>query len=249
MLGAHAHAGPVVQQAAGLREADQGGGRAAHARHARGQVGARHAQRPVAQEEAVAAAGAVVVGALQGQPAQDRLDGLGAAPGVACRLPAGARQGGAGVIAAVGVEALFHGPRRQFQRELAEAGLQRLEVDGVRRAGSYEAGELGFDGGGELLRADFFFASARMLVPVWRKRAGLGRWRRRRSAGSGKCACPRGCGRAGSRGRGRDLLPGGNGRWRCCTSCSGGRGSRGAGHNCWRSDYSGRIPRFFLELR
>ena len=113
----------------------------------------------------------MVVGALQGQAAQDRLEGLGATPGVARRLPARARPGRAGVIAAVGVEALFDGPRRQFQRALAQAGLECLEVDRVRRAGSYEAGEFGFDGGGERLCAGFFFASARVSLPVWRKRA------------------------------------------------------------------------------
>ena len=171
VLGAHAHSGQVVQQSAGLRETDQGGGRAAHAGHARGQVGARHAQRAVAREEALPAGGAVVVGALQGQAAQDRLEGLGAAPGVARRLPARARPGRAGVIAAVGVEAEFDGARRQFQRALPQAGLQGLEVDRVRGAGSYETGELGFDGGGEGLCAGFFLASARVSVPVWRKRA------------------------------------------------------------------------------
>ena len=88
-LGAHAHAGQLVEQAAGLREADEGGGRAGQAGHARGQIGARHAQRPVAWEEALAAGGAVGVGALEGQPAQDGLEGLGAPSGVARRLAAG----------------------------------------------------------------------------------------------------------------------------------------------------------------
>ena len=60
------------------------------------------------------------------------------------------------LVAAVGVEALLHGLRRHFQRALAVADLQRLEVDRVGVAGSYEAGEFGFDGGGELLRAGFF---------------------------------------------------------------------------------------------
>ena len=68
------------------------------------------------------------------------------------------------MIAAVGVEAPCHGSRCQFQRPLAQAGLQRLEIDGVRRAGSYEAGEFGFDGEGELLRARFFLASFRVSV-------------------------------------------------------------------------------------
>ena len=88
-LGAHAHAGQLVEQAAGLREADEGGGRAGQAGHARGPIGARHAQRPVAWEEALAAGGAVGVGALEGQPAQDGLAGLGAPSGVARRLAAG----------------------------------------------------------------------------------------------------------------------------------------------------------------
>ncbi len=88
VLGAHPHAGQVVEQAAGLGEADQRGGRAGHAGHARGQVGARHAQRPVAREEALAAGGAVVVGALEGQRAQNGLEGLGATASVASGLPA-----------------------------------------------------------------------------------------------------------------------------------------------------------------
>ncbi len=166
MLGAHAHAGQLVEQAAGLREADEGGGRAGHAGHARGQIGARHAQRPVAGEAALAAGGAVVVGALEGQPAQDGLDGLGSPSGVARGLAAGTGQGGADVVAAVGVEAPFHGSRCQFQRPLAQAGLQRLEIDGVRRAGSYEAGDFGFDGAGEHLRARFFLAARRVSVPA-----------------------------------------------------------------------------------
>ena len=157
MLGANAHASQVVQQAAGLLEADEGCRRARHARHARGQVGVRHAQGAVAREEALAASATVIVGALQSELAHAGHEGLAAAPGVARRLAAGARQEGAGAVAAVGVEALLHSVRRHFQRALAEAGLQRLEVDRVGVAGSYEAGEFGFDGGGELLRAGFFF--------------------------------------------------------------------------------------------
>ena len=114
---------------------------------------------------------AVVVGALQGQRAQDGLEGLGATAGVVGRLPAGAGLGRAAMIAEVVVEAPFDRPCGQFQRPLAQARLQRLEVDGVGRAGSYEAGDLGFDGGGELLRAGFFFASLRVSVPACCKRA------------------------------------------------------------------------------
>ena len=67
MFGTHAHAGQVVEQAASLGEADQRGGRAGHAGDARGQVAAGHAQGAIAREEAVAAVGAVIVGADKGQ--------------------------------------------------------------------------------------------------------------------------------------------------------------------------------------
>ncbi len=60
------------------------------------------------------------------------------------------------MIAEVVVEASFHRPRRQCDGVLSQTGLQGLEVDGVDSPGSYEAGDLGFDGGGELLRAGFF---------------------------------------------------------------------------------------------
>jgi len=64
------------------------------------------------------------------------------------------------MVAAVVVEAPFDGPRCQFQRTLAQPGLQGLEIGRASRAGSYEAGEFGFDGGDELLCAEFFLASA-----------------------------------------------------------------------------------------
>ena len=57
---------------------------------------------PVAGEEAVAAGGAVVIGALDGQRAHDACEGLGAVPGVASQLPAGMRQGLVGVVATIG---------------------------------------------------------------------------------------------------------------------------------------------------
>ena len=119
-------------------------------------IGVRHAQGAVAREEALAASGTVIVGSFQSELAHAGHEGLGAAPGVARWLAAGAWQEGAGAVASVGVEALLDGLCRHFQRALAEAGLQRLEVDRVGAAGSYETGEFGFDGGGELLRAGFF---------------------------------------------------------------------------------------------
>ena len=63
----------------------------------------------------------------------------------------------AAVIAAVLVQAAFDGPGGQFQSAGPETGLERLEIDRVGGPGSYEAGELVFDGGDELLRAGFFF--------------------------------------------------------------------------------------------
>ncbi len=62
----------------------------------------------------------------------------------------------AAVIAAVLVEAAFDGPGGQFQSAGPETGLERLEIDRVGGPGSYEAGELVFDGGDELLCAGFF---------------------------------------------------------------------------------------------
>ena len=63
----HGRGGQIVEQAAGLGKAAQGGGRAGHVRLAGRQVGFRHAQGPVAAEEAMAAGGAMEEGALEGQ--------------------------------------------------------------------------------------------------------------------------------------------------------------------------------------
>ncbi len=100
---------------------------------------------------------AVVVSPLQGQRAQDGFEGLGTAAGVVCGLPAGAGLVRAALIAEVVAEAPFDRPCGQLQRPLAQTGLEGLEIDGVGGPGSYEAGDLGFDGGDELLRAGFFF--------------------------------------------------------------------------------------------
>ncbi len=100
---------------------------------------------------------AVVVSPPQGQRAQDGFEGLGATAGGVCGLPAGAGLGRAALIAEVVVEAPFDRPCGQFQRALAQTGFEGLEIDGVGGPGSYEAGELGLDGGDEFLRAGFFF--------------------------------------------------------------------------------------------
>ena len=160
MLGPHPHASQVVEQSAGLGEADQRGSRTGHARDARGQVGAGHAQGPVAREEAVVAVRAVVVGPLQGKPTQDGFEGLGATAGVVCRLPAGAGLGRAAMIAEVVVEAPFDRPCGQCQRALAQTGLEGLEIDRVGGPGSYEAGDFGFDGGGRTPARKLFFLTA-----------------------------------------------------------------------------------------
>jgi hypothetical protein len=60
------------------------------------------------------------------------------------------------VIGVVGVEAPLDGARRQLQRLASQVGLERLEVELVRRPGGYELGDLGFDRGGEFRLAGFF---------------------------------------------------------------------------------------------
>jgi len=69
------------------------------------------------------------------------------------------------VIAAVLVEAALDRPGGQFQGALPETGFQRFEIDRVGSPGRYEAGEFGFDGGGELLRAGFFLDGRWRLGP------------------------------------------------------------------------------------
>ena len=76
---------------------------------------------------------------------------------VARPLAAGAGCGRARVIGVVGVEAPLDGARRQLQRLASQVGLERLEVELVRRPGGYELGDLGFDRGGEFRLAGFFF--------------------------------------------------------------------------------------------
>ncbi len=75
------------------------------------------------------------------------------------------------MIAAILVEAPFDRPRGQFQGALPEAGLQRLAIDRLGGPGSYEAGELVFDGGDELLRARLFLGAPRVSPPVYCQRA------------------------------------------------------------------------------
>ena len=116
---------------------------------------------------------AVVVSPLQGQRAQDGFEGLGTAAGVVCGLPAGAGLVRAALIAEVVAEAPFDRPCGQLQRPLAQTGLEGLEIDGVGGPGSYEAGDLGFDGGDELLRAGFFLGAYIRVYPkpAWPTRA------------------------------------------------------------------------------
>ena len=145
------------------------------------------------------------LGAREGESAEDCLEGLGAAAGVARRLPARAGPGRAVPVAAVVVEAPLHRPRRQGEGALAQAGLQGLEVGGIGGPGSCEAGDPGFDGGGELLRAGFFLTAFRADGPALRSRASescsltsisspVRRRRRWRSATSPRAAAARAAG-------------------------------------------------------
>ncbi len=85
---------------------------------------------------------------------------------------AGAGCGRTRVIGEVGVEAPLDGAGRQLQRLASQVGLERFEVELVRRPGSYEPGDLGFDRGGEFLLAGFF------LRRCSRRAAGTGTSRR-----------------------------------------------------------------------
>ena len=165
-LGSDLHAGQFRQQLAGLAEADPRCRRPRHACHGRGQARAGQAQRRVAREEAPAAVPAVVVGALQGQRPDSGLEGLRVASRVARQLAAGAGRDRARVIGEVGIEVPLDGAGRQLQRLASQVGLERLEVELVRRPGSYEPGDLGFDRGGEFLLAGFFLAA---LLPSRRR--------------------------------------------------------------------------------
>ena len=60
------------------------------------------------------------------------------------------------MITEVVAESPFDRAGRQFQCPLAHTGFQGLEIDAGGRTGSYEAGDLGFDSGDELLGAGFF---------------------------------------------------------------------------------------------
>ena len=46
-----------------------------------------------------------------------------------------------------------------MRRLASQVGLERLEVELVRRPGGYELGDLGFDRGGEFRLAGFFFTA------------------------------------------------------------------------------------------
>ena len=92
--------------------------------------------------------------------------------GVTCLLPALARLGAAVSVAVIGVEVPFHAARRPAQDQLAHARLEGLEVGRAGYAGSYEAGEFGFDGGAELPCARFFLR--RSCGRLRRAQAGIG---------------------------------------------------------------------------
>ena len=134
VLGRHVHAGQLAQQGVALREADHRADLPHHARDARGQRRALHAEGRVARTDAGLTRVAVVVGALHAQLAQHAGDALGAPTGVARRGPtAGTRPLRADVIGVVGVEPLLDGARRHRQRPAPHRRLHRLEVEPVGR--------------------------------------------------------------------------------------------------------------------
>lgn len=88
---------------------------------------------------------AVVIGAHELYLAQGRLKSLGSSPGIARLLPADASKHRPDVIGLICVEPLLHGPSRDAQRTLPRGRLDRLEVQPVDRARSYERCDLGDD--------------------------------------------------------------------------------------------------------
>ncbi len=72
------------------------------------------------------------------------------------RSAAGARLPRPRVIAEVRIQTLLQQPCRLRQRLVAQAGLQRFEIEAVVRARGYEPRELFLERRGELLRAGFF---------------------------------------------------------------------------------------------
>jgi hypothetical protein len=78
--------------------------------------------------EAVAAPGAMIVGTLQSQRAQDAYEVLGPACHIARFLPARTTKACTGFIGKIGVETLLHSVGREPQSTLAQSHFQSLEI-------------------------------------------------------------------------------------------------------------------------
>ena len=103
----------------------------------------------------------MVIGAFEGEGAEDALEAFGAAAGRAGHGAAGAGASGTGMVRGVGVEALFEGAGRHAQHAAPEGHLHRLEIEALAGARAYEGfdflGDLSLEGGVE---APFLAAGA-----------------------------------------------------------------------------------------
>src|SRR6266478_10002061 len=87
LLGVHGHACQFGQQGTSFLETYQSAHGPGHARERRRERGVFYAQVLIARTVAVAAGGAVIVGALQSWGTEDTLDLFGPAPGKSHGLP------------------------------------------------------------------------------------------------------------------------------------------------------------------
>jgi hypothetical protein len=159
LTGIHSDAGQFPQQLAAFLKADHRTDCSHPADGGRRKAGFLHSQVTVARTESASAMRAMIVGTIQFEFAQDAVENLAPASGLASGLAAVAFERRTRLIRSVGVEALLDGARRQAQNLSPRSGLDGFEIYAIGGAATQQRIHFNADVAGQLRGERSFFCA------------------------------------------------------------------------------------------